>query len=53
MVLDEAAGKMLDGQAGSDVSRYFYCPKASSAERNANPSVVTSTVPANPTGLPA
>ena len=33
LILDEAAGAMLDEMSGA--SRFFYCPKASRAERNA------------------
>jgi site-specific DNA-methyltransferase (adenine-specific) len=35
LILDPEAGAMLDEQAGREVSRFFYCAKASRAERNA------------------
>jgi site-specific DNA-methyltransferase (adenine-specific) len=35
LILDAEAGAMLDEQAGREVSRFFYCAKASRAERNA------------------
>lgn len=35
VLFDEASAGMLDTQAGSDVSRFFYCPKASKGEREA------------------
>ena len=35
LILDESAGAMLDAESGREVSRFFYCPKASKAERNA------------------
>lgn len=36
VILDDEAGKMLDGQVGisGGASRYFYCAKASPSERN-------------------
>lgn len=34
LILDEEAGKMLDEQAEHKASRFFYCAKASSSERN-------------------
>jgi len=42
VILDEAAGEMLDEQAGSAVSRFFYCAKASKKDRgegNKHPTV--------------
>lgn len=33
VIFDEDAAKVLDGQVGSDVSRFFYIPKVSSKER--------------------
>jgi site-specific DNA-methyltransferase (adenine-specific) len=35
VILDPEAGALLDAQAGEPVSRYFYCAKASRAEREA------------------
>ena len=35
VILDPEAGALLDAQAGEPVSRFFYCPKASRAEREA------------------
>lgn len=35
VILDEEAAAVLDKQTGSPVSRFFYCAKASTAERNA------------------
>jgi DNA modification methylase len=35
LILDEAAGEMLDAQTSDGASRFFYCPKTSKAERNA------------------
>jgi DNA modification methylase len=35
VILDPEAGALLDTQAGEPVSRYFYCAKASRAEREA------------------
>jgi hypothetical protein len=35
LVLDESAGLMLDEQSKVGASRFFYCPKASTRERNA------------------
>ena len=35
IILDEEAGDMLDEQSGMEASRFFYCAKASKAERNA------------------
>ena len=35
VILDEAAGALLDEQTRASVSRYFYCAKASKAEREA------------------
>ena len=34
LLLDEEAAKMLDEMSGIEASRFFYCSKASSAERN-------------------
>ena len=34
-ILDEAAGAMLEAQAGDAVQRFFYCPKPSRDERDA------------------
>ena len=34
VLLDEEAAKMLDEQSGINASRFFYCPKASSRERD-------------------
>jgi len=34
LILDEDAGKQLDQMTGKGVSRFFYCAKASSSERN-------------------
>jgi DNA modification methylase len=34
LILDEEAAEMLDQQAGINASRFFYCAKASSSERN-------------------
>jgi DNA modification methylase len=34
VILDEEAGRMLDEQSGLEASRFFYCAKTSSAERN-------------------
>jgi len=34
LLLDEEAAAMLDAQAGKQVSRFFYCSKASKRERN-------------------
>jgi site-specific DNA-methyltransferase (adenine-specific) len=45
VILDPEAGAMLDEQSGREASRFFYCPKASKAERtrgaraNAHPTV--------------
>ncbi|HVY92604.1 MAG TPA: site-specific DNA-methyltransferase [Bryobacteraceae bacterium] len=36
VVMDEAAGKQLDAQTGAETSRFFYCAKASPAERGDN-----------------
>jgi DNA modification methylase len=33
VILDEAAGEMLDEQSGENPSRFFYCAKASRSER--------------------
>lgn len=35
VILDEEAGSILDAQTGKEVSRYFYCAKASRSEREA------------------
>jgi len=35
ILLDEAAAELLDAQTGAPTSRFFYCAKASSAEREA------------------
>jgi len=35
IILDEEAGRMLDEQTGNNESRFFYCAKASKAERDA------------------
>lgn len=35
LILDSEAAAQLDQQTGGNVSRFFYCPKASSSERNA------------------
>lgn len=35
ILLDEAAAELLDAQTGEPTSRFFYCAKASSAEREA------------------
>jgi hypothetical protein len=34
LLLDESATQLLDQQSGIKASRFFYCPKASSSERN-------------------
>lgn len=34
LILDQDAGSMLDEQASGGPSRFFYCPKASKADRN-------------------
>lgn len=50
VILDDEAARVLDGQTGGRASRFFYCSKASAAEREAGLADMPLTCPTEVTG---